>query len=419
MNRVERWVVVVLLGSGIFAADASVRAAAPSAIACIRTGTIGLLRAEEPSRQVATQAGRESSNADFRAEIEQAKKMARTAYDEGLIAYDLDPKGTRIKPSGFSIAVAVNGKVMWAQGFGYADLEQKVPVTSDTKFRIGSVSKPLTAAAVALLSQQGKLDVDAPVQHYVPTFPDKGVAITTREVGGHLAGFRHYKDGEFETCAHYENVVDSLDIFKNDPLIAPPGTKFSYSSYGFNLISAVVRGASDKGFRDYMHENVFMPLGMKNTVPDEEDTIIPNRARFYNYTKKGTYENAPLTDNSYKWAGGGFLSTPSDLVTFGSALLHPGFLNEDSLKLLFTRQHTNAGAPIPYAFGWFIHDKAGEARVFEHSGGATGGSAHLLLYPDQGVVVAWTMNTTGLNTGPLDGIGRVFVNRVERGKQQK
>lgn len=109
--------------------------------------------------------------------------MARAAYDEGLTTYESSLQGRKIQPSGFSVAVAVNGRVVWAQGYGYADLEQKVAVTPATKFRIGSVSKSLTAAAVARLVQQGKLDVDAPVQRYVPTFPDKGVVITTREVG--------------------------------------------------------------------------------------------------------------------------------------------------------------------------------------------------------------------------------------------
>lgn len=260
--------------------------------------------------------------------------------------------------------------------------------------------------------QEGKLDVDAPVQRYVPTFPDKGVVITTREVGGHLAGFRHYNEGEFETCAHYKNVIDALDIFKNDPLIASPGTKFSYSSYGFSLVSAVVRGAAGESFRTYMRDDVFEPMGMKNTVPDEENTIVPNRARFYIYEKDGTYRNAPLTDNSYKWAGGAFLSTPTNLVMFGSAMLHSNFLNDDSRMLLFTIQHTNDGQPTGYGFGWFIHEKPGESRLFEHSGGATGGSAHLLLYPDQGVVMAWTMNTIGLKTAPLDDIAKVFVQAV-------
>ena len=340
--------------------------------------------------------------------------MAQAAYDEGLTAYSSSLKGRKIRPTGFSVAVAINGRLVWAQGYGYADLEQKVPVTSETKFRIGSVSKSLTAAAVARLVQEGKLDVDAPVQRYVPTFPDKGVLITTRELGGHLAGIRHYRDDDFETCAHYKNVIDALDVFKNDPLIAPPGTKFSYSSYGFNLVSAVVRGAAGETFRLYMHDNVFEPLGMSNTAPDEEDTLVPNRARFYVYEKDGTYRNAPLTDNSYKWAGGGFLSTPSDLVTFGSAMLHSDFLTEASRKLLFAPQHKNDGKATEYGFGWFVHEKPGEPRVFEHSGGATGGSAHLLLYPDEGVVFAWTMNTTDLNAKPLDEIGEVFVQAIQQ-----
>lgn len=382
----------------------------------MRSGMVGLLRAPALDQgQKATSPVEPST--EFAPQIEQAKKLAQVAYDEGLAAYSLN--GRKIQPSGFSVAVALNGRVVWAQGYGYADLEQKVPVTPLTKFRIGSVSKSLTAAAVARLMQEGKLDVDAPVQRYVPTFPDKGFVITTREVGGHLAGLRHYNDGEFETCAHYANVVDALDIFKNDPLIAPPGTKFSYSSYGFNLISAVVRGAAGESFRAYMRNNVFEPLGLKNTAPDEEDTIVPNRARFYNYSKDGTYRNSALTDNSYKWAGGGFLSTPTDLVTFGLAMLHSDFLNGDSRKLLFTTQHTNGGKPTGYGFGWFIHEKPGEPRLFEHSGGATGGSAHLLVYPDQGVVMAWTMNTTGLKTAPLDDIAKVFVDAVQQGKSTK
>ncbi len=373
---------------------------------------VGLLRAPDLAQRQRTAPAKKEPAGEFQQQIAEAQKLAQTIYDEGLPANSKELKGKKLRPTGFSVAVAVNGRIVWAQSYGYADLEQKVPVTAETKFRVGSVSKSLTAAAVARLVQEGKLDVDAPVQRYVPTFPDKGVAITTREVGGHLAGIRHYRDDDFENCAHYKNVIDALDVFKNDPLIAAPGTKFSYSSYGFNLVSAVVRGAAGESFRTYMHDNVFEPLGMKNTAPDEEDILVPNRARFYVYGKDGTYRNAPLTDNSYKWAGGGFLSTPSDLVIFGSAMLHSEFLNDDSRKLLFTPQHTNDGKPTEYGFGWFIHAKPGEPRVFEHLGGATGGSAHLLLYPDQGIVFAWAMNTTGFDAKPLDDIGKVFVQAV-------
>jgi CubicO group peptidase (beta-lactamase class C family) len=245
VNRSGRWIAILLFGTAIFSAESVIRAASPANPACVRSGVVGLLRAHAVAQKQKLETVPYAT--DFGPQVEQAKKMAQAAYDEGLAAYSLN--GRKLQPTGFSVAVAVNGRVVWTQGYGYADLEQKVPVTPETKFRIGSVSKSLTAAAVARLAQEGKLDVDAPVQRYVPTFPDKGVVITTREVGGHLAGIRPYNDGEFETCAHYANVVDALDIFKNDPLIAPPGTKFSYSSYGFNLISAVVRGAAGESFR--------------------------------------------------------------------------------------------------------------------------------------------------------------------------
>jgi CubicO group peptidase (beta-lactamase class C family) len=410
LNRTTRWLVILLFGTTIFGLDAAVRAASPASAACVRTGTVGLLRPGTVQQSATNPAT--TPDSDYRQEIEQAQKIAQKIYYEGLEPGAPELKGKRIRPTGFAVAVAVNGKVVWTQGYGKADLEQNVPVTPSTKFRIGSVSKPLTATAVALLRQQGRLDIDAPVQKYVPSFPDKGAVITTREVGGHIAGIRHYNEKEFETCAHYTSVVDALDIFKNDPLVAPPGTKFSYSSYGFNLISAVVQNASGANFLTYMKDNVFTPLGMNDTAADTEDTLVANRARFYDYQKDGTYRNAPLTDNSYKWAGGGFLSTPRDLVTFGSALLHPGYLNQDSLKLLFTPQHTSDGKPTEYGFGWFIHDKPGETRIYEHSGGATGGSAKLMLYPDQGVVFAWTMNTTGFDSKPFEEIGNVFVQAV-------
>ena len=409
MERGTRWLVILLFGTVLFGAESMVRAAAPAGAACVRTGSVGVLTVQQAAVVPSS-----APTADYSQEIAKAQAIAQRIYDEGLEAGAKELQGKKLRPTGFAVAVAVNGKVIWTQGYGKADLEQNVPVTTSTKFRIGSVSKPLTATAVALLRQQGRLDIDAPVQRYVPSFPDKGAVITTRELGGHLAGIRHYKENEFETCAHYKNVIDALAIFKNDPLIAPPGTKYSYSSYGFNLISAVVQNASGEDFRAYIKEKVFVPLGLNDTAADEEDTLVPNRARFYDYRSDGTYRNAALTDNSYKWAGGGFLSTPRDLVTFGSAMLHPGLLNEDSLKMLFTRQHTNDGKPTDYGFGWGIHENPGEPRLWEHSGGATGGSAKLFLYPDQGVVFAWTMNTTGLNTKPFEEIAKVFLDKASK-----
>src|SRR2546426_120029 len=293
---------------------------------------------------------------------------------------------------GFQIAVAVDGRLVWSASFGYADLEHQAPVTAETRFRIGSVSKPLTADAVVQLVDAHRLDLDAPVQKYVPSFPDKGAPITTRMLAGHLGGIRHYKDDENLSAKHYNNVLEGLKIFKDDPLVAPPGTKFSYSSYGFNLLSAVVQGASGQDFLSYMHEHVFEPLGLRSTVEDQPAEIIEQRARFYTQPKDKHVLNAPFVDNSYKWAGGGFLSSAEDLVRFGSALLQPGFLKRDSLQLLFTPNRSKDGQETKYGMGWFIGKSTSGQKILEHSGGSVGGTSELILYPDAHMVVAMVTN---------------------------
>ncbi len=309
---------------------------------------------------------------------------------------------------GVQVAVAVNGKLVWSEGFGYADAARKRPVTRETQFRIGSVSKPLTAAAVALLYQQGKLDLDAPVQRYVPSFPDKGYPITTRQLAGHLAGIRHYKDREFFLNHRFATVLDGLTIFQDDSLLFPPGTRFSYSSYAWNLISAVVEGASGDDFLHYMSAHVFRPLGLAHTAPDRTDSLIPGRTQPYDRDSGGSYRIAPAVDNSYKWAGGGFVSTAEDLVKFGSALLEPGFLKPETLDLLFTSQRTSAGEETGYGIGFFVTtDSLGHRWAF-HGGGAVGGTAVFGLDRDSHVVVAILTNLTDAPLDPAREIQAAF-----------
>jgi serine beta-lactamase-like protein LACTB, mitochondrial len=296
---------------------------------------------------------------------------------------------------GLALAVAVDGKIVYSEGFGYADLEERVPVWPTTKFRIGSISKPLTATALMQLVEAGKLDLDAPVQKYVPSFPDKGSPITVRMVAGHLAGIRHYHGDEMNIQRHYDNVLEGLKIFENDPLVSPPGTKFNYSSYGFNLLSAVIESASGEPFLAYMQDHVFTPMGLVHTAADQNTQIIEQRSRFYELAKDGHQENAPYVDNSYKWAGGGFLSTAEDLVRFGSTMLQPGFLQAETLKTMFTPQKTKTGEPIEYGIGWFIHKSHSGQSVYEHSGGSVGGTSQLILYPATHVVVALVTNLSG------------------------
>jgi CubicO group peptidase (beta-lactamase class C family) len=295
---------------------------------------------------------------------------------------------------GLSAALGIDGRIVFAEGFGWADVENRVPVTAETKFRVGSVSKPLTAAAMARLVERGELDLDAPVQAYVPAFPRKRWPVTSRMVAGHLAGIRHYDGEEFLSTRRYETVAEGLTIFADDSLLFEPGERFSYSSYGWNLLSAVVEGASGEEFLSFMDREVFEPLGMMNTVADHADSIIPNRTRFYEVANDGRIYNSPFVDNSYKWAGGGFLSIPSDLVRFGMAHLDGSLLRPETVDMLWTSQQTTAGEETENGVGWFLDRDADGRRAISHGGGSIGGVTYLLLLPESGVVAALNANTS-------------------------
>jgi len=316
---------------------------------------------------------------------------------------------SRTLAPGAQIAVSRGGRLVWSRSFGCADVELDVPVGPETRLRIGSVSKPLTAAAIGLLVQEGKLDLDVPIQKYVPDFPKKAWPITTRQLAGHLAGIRHYEKGEFEIRDHYDTVRAGLVIFEKDALLFEPGTRFSYSSYGWNLISAVLEAASGEPFLELMTRRVFQPAGMTHTTADQPAPIIPGRARFYTRTESGIVENAGYVDNSYKWAGGGFLSTAEDLALFGSALLQPGFLKPESLRQLFTSQKTSDGKDTGYGIGWFVGKSKSGQKVYAHDGGAVGGSSRLLLYPDAHMVVAMICNFEGgWQADEVESVGEAF-----------
>src|SRR5438067_1535037 len=299
---------------------------------------------------------------------------------------------------GVQVAVAVEGRLVWSEAFGYADIERRVPVVATTMFRIGSVSKPLTADAVALLVQEGKLDFDAPVQRYVPTFPSKPWPITPRELAGHISGIRGYiKDyEENHSNKHYPTVNSGLAIFANDPLLFEPRTQFSYSTYGYSLLSAVVETASGEDFPTFMDTNVLRPLGMSHTTVEMVGSPRPERAQTYEPdTKTGRLDITPPIDNSYKWAGGGYLSTAEDLVRFGSAHLKLDRLRPASLDLLFTSMRTRDGKETGYGVGWYIgRDERGH-RVVSHAGSAVGGSAILSVDRDSKIVFAMCLNVSG------------------------
>ncbi len=189
------------------------------------------------------------------------------------------------------------------------------------------------------LHEEGKLDLDAPVGRYVPAFPGKKYPFTTRQLAGHTAGIRHYREDDPLNCIRrYKSVGESLTIFDRDSLLFKPGTAYGYSTYGYSLVSAVIEAAGQTEFLTYMRLTIFEPLGMSHTLADYSDSIIANRTRFYEH-RQAQLVNAAQVENSYKWAGGGFLSTPSDLVHLGQGLLNNTILKGQTVALLFTPQY--------------------------------------------------------------------------------
>ncbi|NIP60429.1 MAG: serine hydrolase, partial [Gemmatimonadetes bacterium] len=341
----------------------------------------------------------------YGAAIDEARRILRAYMEESWAP-------------GLSVAVAVEGETVWSEGMGYADLENRVPVTTLSKFRSGSIAKSITGTSLVRLWERGEIDLDAPVRRYVPEWPEKHPTITVRQLAHHISGIRHYDPlgTEFFNRMRYTEIVDALELFADDSLLFSPGERYSYSTWGYNLLGAAIRRAAGMPFPAYVDESVFEPLGMRSTVADHSDTLIAHRVSFYERSGEGqsyhtrqsgwesgrpTLLNGPFADNSNKWPGGGFLTNPEDLVRLGSALLDPGFLTAEGLELLFTPGRTNDGESVGYGLGWRIGEDDRGLRTIGHGGGAVGGTSDIVLYPDRGVVVALQVNKTDAGLGDL------------------
>ncbi len=302
---------------------------------------------------------------------------------------------------GMAIAVSKAGDLIWAAGFGYANLEARTRVSPyDTKFRIGSISKPITAATLAILYDAGKIDLDAEVQEYVATFPEKQHPITVRQVAGHIAGIRHYRGTEFLNQRRYSDVDAGLKIFENDPLLFVPGTKYAYSSYGWNLISAVIEKVSGIAFLDYLQQHVFDRLGMVESTADFHERITPGRTGFYVRSSDG-FANAPFVDNSYKWAGGGLLSSAVDLTKFAQGHFDGALMHESTFSEWNTSLKKSDGEETGYGIGWRSNHDAEGDRWVGHSGGSVGGSSMMMCYPERELVVIVLTNLSSAKLGDL------------------
>lgn len=312
---------------------------------------------------------------------------ARLAQLDSYVAATLKQQAV----PGIAIAITKDGKIVYAKGFGYADLENQVPFTPRTVSRIGSISKTVTATAVMQLVEQEKINLDAEVQVYVPSFPKKKWPITVRQLLCHQGGVRHYKGEEMLSNVQYDTVEAALAIFSGDDLVNEPGTAYSYTTYGYNLLSRVVEAAAGMPFTDYVQRYILTPSGTQQTIFDQRRRIIPQRASFYTRPRNGQVENVPQVDQSNKWGGGGLLSTVEDLIRYAQAYDAGRLLKPATIQQMFTAQKTRDGKPTNYGLGWAVANENGRRRI-EHTGGSVGATSVLSKYPEQGITIAILVN---------------------------
>ncbi len=292
------------------------------------------------------------------------------------------------------LAVAINGKLVISEAFGYADLETKTKATTQTPFRIASISKSLTAVCAMQLMEKGLLDLDKPVQNYVSSFPQKKWEITSRHLLNNTSGIRHYLDEEdFYRSKQYHSMTEAIEIFKDDSLLFQPNKSSQYSSFGFNLLGAVIEGASKMPYLTYLHKNILSPLQMTSSYGERNDSLkIPQESLYY-ISKEGQKIKESPQNLSYKWSSGGITSTAEDLTKFGIGLLQGNILKRETFQLFLNPQLTFDNEGSDYSLGWFVDTDQEGQIMLHHSGTAPAYSSHLLIYPAKGIVIAYLANT--------------------------
>lgn len=310
----------------------------------------------------------------------------------------------RLGIPGMTVALAAEGEVRFARGYGLADVENAVAASPATVYRLASISKPITATAVMQLAERGRLDLDAAIHVYVPSWPRRRWPVSSRQLLSHLGGIRNYSGGELESVRRYRDLEEGLGVFRHDPPVHQPGSRYLYTTYGYTLLGRAVELVSGRRFGDYLRENVFAPAGMVATRPDDAAGIVPNRARGYRRDAAGELENSPPSDTSYKVPGGGLAGTAEDVARFAVALQGGVLLRPESVSAMLTPQRTTAGRVVGYGLGWELGERDGLREAW-HTGTQQQVSTILLTVPERRRVVVLLANLEGL-AAPLAALAR-------------
>lgn len=301
---------------------------------------------------------------------------------------------------GMSVAAYHQGRLVYSRAAGRADLELEVPATPAIRFGIGSITKSLTTALCARLVDQGLLDLDAPVETYLPDFPYAGRGITVRLLAGHLSGYGdEFSTARWLSNEHVSSTREAMVQLWTEPLIAAPGAEHHYANGSYTIIAGVIEKVTGTTFDAALAAEVLEPLGMRDTVPNDPTIIVPGRTSFYLKRDDGTIHEAPTFDPSHKQAAAGYLSTAEDLARFGHALLSDGFLSPESRRQLFTALKTSGGEDTGFALGWRVATDDHHGIVYHQPGGGPGISTWIYLLPEEQLVLVALSNLTRAPVG--------------------
>ena len=292
---------------------------------------------------------------------------------------------------GLSVAVSTNNVIVYSKALGFADIEQSVPLRTDSAHRLASLSKPVTGTIVMDLVQSGRLKLDTPVTTYLPALPPAYDRVTVRHLLSHQAGVRDYRnDAEVFSVIHYPTSRDALQAFVKDPLLFDPGTRTAYSTFGFTVVGAVAEAATHQTFQEISKE-FFRRYGLRGFDLDDPLAIVPRRVRGYSVSKDGAIGNTPAYDASNKYPGGGFTASAEDYLRFVIAVASGRVLQPEVLQQTWTRQRPSDGSDSPFGLGWGVSQLDGRKMVgFNGLQPSTTTSAH--YFPKEGVGIVLLCN---------------------------
>ena len=289
---------------------------------------------------------------------------------------------------GASLLVVRDGSAVVRRSYGRSNLEDRIAATPETNYRLASVTKQFTAAAILLLSQDGKLALDDPVKKWLPSLPSSVDSVTITHLLTHTSGIIDYEDvmpAGTVTQLHDADVLRLLE--SQDSVYFKPGTRYSYSNSGYSLLSLIVARASGKSFATFLRERIFLPLGMNHTVAYEEGiSTVSNRA--FGYTMKdGAWTRKDQSTTSAVLGDGGIYSSIDDLAKWDAALYDSRLLSDESRRLAFTPHTATDQADVKYGFGWRI-----TGETLWHSGETVGFRNVIVRNPSRRLTVVLLTN---------------------------